>query len=151
MVISSIIHSDQSGFMPQKSTAIHLRRLFLNIQSPADNGGDRVLLSFDAHKAFDSIDWDYFWAVMRKFGFRNRLISWVQLLYCTLVAHNREGGQLSPSFKQYRGRAALCPLFALAIEPLAAMVHSNTSIQGFRYGELHEKMMYADDTMLFLW
>lgn len=39
-VISSIIHSDQFGFMPQKSTAINLCRLFLNIQSPAENAGD---------------------------------------------------------------------------------------------------------------
>lgn len=54
-VISTIIHTDQSGFMPQKSTAINLRRLFLNIQSQSDNMGDRALLSLDAHKAFDGI------------------------------------------------------------------------------------------------
>lgn len=54
-VISSIIHSDQSGFMLQKSTAINLCRLFLNLQSRSDNGGDRALLSLDACKAFDSI------------------------------------------------------------------------------------------------
>lgn len=42
-VITSIVHSDQAGFMPNKSTAVNLRRLFLHMQSPADNVGQRAL------------------------------------------------------------------------------------------------------------
>lgn len=56
-VIFSIIHSDQSGFMPKKSTAINLRRLFLNLQTQSYNVGDRALRSLDAHKAFHRIEW----------------------------------------------------------------------------------------------
>lgn len=43
--------------MPQKSMAINLCRVFINIQSKADNIDDKLLLSFVAHKAFDSIEW----------------------------------------------------------------------------------------------
>ncbi|CAJ0941249.1 unnamed protein product [Ranitomeya imitator] len=46
-VIDKLIHPDQSGFMPNKSTAINLRRLFLNMQIPADNAGKRVVVSLD--------------------------------------------------------------------------------------------------------
>ena len=108
--ISTIIHSDQSGFMPQKSTAINLRRLFLNMQSQADNMGDRALLSLDAHKAFDSVEWKYLWAVMRKFGFGEGFISWVQLLYSSPVAAIREGGRVSRTFNLHRGTRQGCPL-----------------------------------------
>lgn len=80
-VICTIIHSDQAGFMPQKSTVIILHRLFLNMQSKADNMGDIALLSLDAHKAFNSIEWTYLWAILRKFGFKEECFSWVQLLY----------------------------------------------------------------------
>lgn len=48
-VIISIMHADRSGFMPQKSTAINLRRLFLSLQSPSNNVGDRALLSLTRH------------------------------------------------------------------------------------------------------
>lgn len=54
--ISSIIHPDQFRFMPQKSTAVNLRRLFLNIQALADYRGGRALLFLDAAKAFDSVE-----------------------------------------------------------------------------------------------
>lgn len=38
-VISSLIHPDQTGFIPGKSTAINLRRLYLNLQIPSDYQG----------------------------------------------------------------------------------------------------------------
>lgn len=77
------------------------------------------------------------------------------LLYNAPVAAIREEGKVSQSFNLHRGMRQGCPLsplpFAVANEPLAALICSNTLTQGFHYGNLHEKLiMYADDTMLFL-
>lgn len=55
-VILSIIHTAQAGFLPHKCTALNLQRLFLNMQTPMDNMGQRALLCLDANKAFDSGD-----------------------------------------------------------------------------------------------
>lgn len=52
-VITSIIQSDQTGFIPGPSTSINLRRLFTNIQAKHDNVGSRVVLALDTHKAFN--------------------------------------------------------------------------------------------------
>lgn len=75
-VILSIKHADRVGFMPYKSTALNLRRLFLNMQTPLDNMGQHALLSLDANKVFNSLERQYLWAVLTKFGFGEKFIKW---------------------------------------------------------------------------
>lgn len=110
--------------------------------------GDRPLLSLDAHKAFDSIEWQFLWATMHKFGFGPIFISWVQLLYSSPMAVIREAGHVSAPFPLHRVTRQGCPLspllFAIAIEPMGPSIR-------FKYGQIHKKsMLYADDTMLLL-
>lgn len=132
-VIVSIVHSDEAEFMPNKSTEVTLRRLLLNMQSLADIVGHRALHSLDAMKAFDSIEWIYLWEVLKRFGFGERYISWVCLLYC----HPQSAIRASHIFTLGRGTRQGCPLsplFALAIEPLAIKIRDNLNIIGFCYG-----------------
>lgn len=58
-VIPSLIHSDQTGFITEMSTAINLRRLYLNLQLPFDHQGSWVICSLDAAKAFNSVEWEF--------------------------------------------------------------------------------------------
>lgn len=80
---------------------------------------------------------------MAKFGFGEVFLSLVQLRYNAPVVTIREAGRVSQPFSLYRGTrqgCLLCPLlFAIAIEPLAAMLHSNPCIGGFQHGEIQEK------------
>lgn len=140
-VISSIIHPDQSGFIPDRSTAINLHRLFLNIQSQADNVGDGALFSLDAYKAFDSIEWQYLWPTMQKFGFGPIFRSWLQMLYSSPKVLISEAGHVSTPFPLHRGTRQGCSLspllFAIAIEPMVASIRLNPIITGFKYGQIH--------------
>lgn len=97
-VITSIVHPDQAGFMPNKSTAVNLRRLHLTMQSLADNIGQRALLSLDAMKAFDSIEVEYLWGVLQRFGFRETYISRVHLLLLLSAGSYPGIGQIIPCF-----------------------------------------------------
>lgn len=45
--IDSLIHVDQRGFIPSRSAATNIHRLFLNLQIPVDNGGAGAILSLD--------------------------------------------------------------------------------------------------------
>lgn len=65
-VIADIVHADQESFMPNKSTAINLRHLYVTMQTPAENIGTRALLSLDANKVFDIVEWrwGYLWALL---------------------------------------------------------------------------------------
>ena len=153
--IHHVVHRDQSGFIPTRSTAQNLRRLFLNLQIPVDNPGDRAMFSLDAAKAFDSVEWPYLWEVLMRFGVGSTFLKWVQLLYSAPTARMRVNGELSDSFRLFRGTRQGCPLspllFALALEPLAIHVRASQDIVGFCRGPRQDTIsLYADDTLIYL-
>lgn len=58
-MVFDLVHSDQIGFMPNKNMALNLRLLYLNLQATHDLVGSRAVVSLDAAKAFDSVEWKY--------------------------------------------------------------------------------------------
>lgn len=65
-IASKLIHPDQTGFVPNRSTSMNIRRTFLNLQTPSENEGSRAVLSLDVTKTFE---WGYVWQILGKFGF----------------------------------------------------------------------------------
>lgn len=141
--ITKLINRDQSGFIPIRSAASNVRCLFLNLQLPIDNSGNRAILSLDAAKAFDSIEWDSLWNCLKRFGFGPRYLKWIQLLYSNPNAGVQIKGYISDPFLLNRGTRQGCPLsallFALAIEPLMEAIRGRTDIAGFRKGYRQRK------------
>lgn len=113
------------------------------------------MASLDAEKAFDSVEWGYLWAVLSKFGFGPRVLSWLRLIYAHPRARIRTNWILSGAFALGRGTRQGCPLspalFALALEPLDILLRADTSVKGIRIGTVEEKIfLYADDSLLYL-
>lgn len=112
-----------------------------------------VLLSLDAEKAFDRMEWGYMLYALCRFGFDDVFISWIKLLYSSPLASVRTNDTLSSYFPLQRGTRQGCPLspllFALAMEPLAI------SIWHCHQGDFQSKpgtqnSQYADDVLLFV-
>ncbi len=114
-----------------------------------------TILSLDAEKAFDRVNWNFLFATLHKFGFGNSFINWLKILYNSPIACVRTNAQTSSSFYLKRGTRQGCPLspslFAIFIEPLAAAIRQATVIKGIKCKNVEHKVsLYADDVLLFL-
>lgn len=153
-VLPSVISLDQTGFMPDRQSSHNTRRLLNILHSPSSEAPE-IVLSLDAEKAFDRVEWLYLYEVLERFGLDNNFIQWVRLLYSAPMASVLTNDTLSPSFSLQRGTRQGCPLspllFAIAIEPLALWLRSEIRFEGLtRSDTLHKVSLYADDLLLYI-
>lgn len=92
-VITALVHPDQTGFMPGRGTDINISRLFTHMDR-AQQESARVVASLDAEKAFHSVEWEFLWGVLSKFGFRSKFMTWLRMLYASPRARVRMNGTL---------------------------------------------------------
>lgn len=148
-----MIHPDQNGFIQDRQQFHNICRV-LNIINDKDRSRDNALLSMDLEKAFDRIEWQYLFEVLRKFGVKDNLLKWIRLLYSNPKADILSNGLFSVPFRLYRRTRQGCPLspllFSLAIEPLAIAICTHKKISGITLGDTdHWIALYADDIILF--
>ncbi|KAM7402819.1 hypothetical protein PAMP_018030 [Pampus punctatissimus] len=153
--LPSIIAPDQTGFMKNRYSFFNLRRLFNILYNPSTSDTPEIVLSLDAEKAFDRVEWDYLFSTLTKFGFGQKFLSWVKILYSSPMAAVRTNSNISALFNLQRGTRQGCPLspllFALAIEPLALAIRKDINIEGIIRGDLECKIsLYADDLLLYI-
>lgn len=153
-IMSTIINPDQTGFIKSRHSYHNIRRLLNILYSSSSTNTPEMVISMDAEKAFDRVEWPYLFYTLKRFGFGSKYISWVKLLYSLPLARVRTNNDYSKYFSLGRGTRQGCPLspllFAIAIEPLAAALRAS-SMQGIsRAGSVHKVCLYADDLLLFV-
>lgn len=62
-----MIHSDQTGFIPGRFSFFNVRCLMNILYSKYDSHLNVTILSDDAEKAFDPIEWNYITSVLQEF------------------------------------------------------------------------------------
>ena len=155
-VMPSIISLDQTGFMRNRHSFSNIRRLLNILFSPASKETPEVVISLDAEKAFNRVEWSYLLEVLKRFCIGSKYyISWIALLYSSPKASVSTNGMKSQYFTLSRGTRQGCPLspllFAVAIEPLSIALKSASFIKGIhRCGLKHTLSLYADDLLLFI-
>lgn len=125
------------------------------LYSPSSNDSPEVVVSLDVEKAFDHVEWDFLFFVLKKFGFGKTFTNWIQLLYSSPQASVITNQMRSQNFSLSRGTRQGCPLspllFTLTIEPLALVLKSTPSIHGIsRWGLEMNVSLYADDMLLYI-
>ena len=154
-VLPFIIKEDQTGFIKGRNSCDNVRRLLNVIQLSQNINHSAMVLSLDAEKAFDRVEWPYLFFVLEEFGLGSRFIDWVKVLYNSRTAAVLTNGLRSANFPIQRGNPQGDPLspllFAIAIEPLAEAIRQSKLISGVRVGEREHKItLYADDVLIFI-
>lgn len=125
---------DQTGFIPDRHSFFNIRHLFNIIYADCDQSNDLSVLSLDAEKAFDQLEWPYLFAAPERYDVGEQFISWLKTLYYEPCARILTNKTLSSSFRLHRGTRQGCSLsaslFILALEGLAQAIRSNPHIRG---------------------
>ena len=154
-VLPDLISVDQTGFILGRNSRNNVRRLLNLIQHSSTSKAKSLVISLDAEKAFDRIEWPYLLGVLSKFNLGDNFIKWISLLYAAPRASVITNGLKSFPFSVRRGTRQGCPasplLFALAMEPLAEAIRSDPLVIGIQVGPTcHKISLYCDDVLLYL-
>ncbi|XP_035478463.2 uncharacterized protein LOC118299115 [Scophthalmus maximus] len=152
--LSTIVSEEQTVFIKGCQLFYNVRILLNIIYSKSTTTVPELVISVDAEKVFDRVEWDLL-AVLNKFGMGTLFNSWIRLLYTAPQASITTSGIQSSFFTLSHGTRQGCPLspllFALAIEPLSIYLRSSPIFTGISRSDMVFKLSpYADDLLLYV-
>ena len=113
------------------------------------------IVTVDIEKAFDSLSHSFLLVCLKKYGYGNAFIKWVEMLLECQESCIINGGNTTKYFKLQKGARQGDPisayLFILCLEIVFILIKANKRVKGikiFEHTYLHSA--YADDTTFFL-
>lgn len=153
--VGEIVEEDKAGFIRGRQTHNNIRRTLHVIDQATKDKESTLLVSIDAEKAFDCVNWEFLYKVLERFGFNNKSIQCIKTLYQEPTARIKINGSLTDKIRLQRSTRQGCCLsptpFALFIEPLAQAVRQNQEIRGVTVNGIEQKIgLFADDVIVYL-
>ena len=153
-VLHKLIAGDQTGSIRGRYIGTNLRTVEDVIQYCESDKLSGILMALDFQNAFNTVEHNFMYDVLRKFNFGNNFVSWIKLLHKGAELSVINNGYTSSWFQPSRGLQQGCPasalLFALAVEIMAIKLRAMT-IKGIEIAGREFKIsQYCDDTTLFV-
>jgi hypothetical protein len=161
-VLSTIISSSQSAFIPSKLTIDNILATYETMHTMQTRMWSKVGymgLKLDMSKAYDRVEWNFLEAMMSKLGFDARWIRLVMVcvrsISYSVVVNGKPVGNIKPTRGIKQGDPISPYLLLLCAESLSSLIQHAvnigvltwvpTSIRGSRLNHL----FFTDDSMIF--
>ena len=153
--IANVINPDQSGFVSGRYIGESIRFVEDIIEKFDREDKEGIILQLDFEKAFDSVEWEFMFEVLRKFNLGDEFISLVKCCYTNMFSCVSNNGFTTNWFELFRGVRQGCPLscilFILCVEIMSNRIRNNINIRGLNIGHsIHKLKQFADDCTCFL-
>ena len=154
-VLPCLISAQQTAYVQNRNIG-ESRRLISDIIEIANTRQmEGFLATMDVEKAFDSLDHKFLVSVLKRIGFGQNFISWIEIILKNQESCVINGGTTTKYFKLNRGTRQGDPisayLFILAFEILFLLIKENPHIKGLNiFDHCYLYSAYADDTTFFL-
>jgi hypothetical protein len=161
--LGKVINADQNGFVLGRAMAdnINLARAILQqaTDPQAEDAHQGALVLVDFRKAYDSIDREFVWHVLREFEYPDGFIQLLQRLHKGTSASFLVNGELSQRFPIVTGIRQGCPLapllFLIAAEALKHSIDQDPRISGIELrgrhaAHRHVFSAFVDDSLVYL-
>ena len=149
-VIHNLISVDQTAYVKGRFIGESIRVINNLIEHIDREDEEGILFSTDIEKAFDSVDHNFLFATLKRYGFGTEFVNFIKTLLFDAQSCVINNGYTTDYFKLERGTRQGDPLsaylFILVFEVLLIQVREDIDIKGFTVNDVELKLScYADD------
>ena len=122
-VINKLVNENESSYVKGRFIGINARTILDIFEYNEENNKDGILLFLDFQKAFDSIEWNFMFGVLKKYNFGENFITWIKLMYINPIFRVKNKGYISKTCSMEKGIRQGCQasaiIFILVAEVMA--------------------------------
>ena len=153
-VLDDIISSDQKGFLKDRKIAANIRKVYDLMNNMEAEGKEALIFSINFRKCFDMIEFDVIYKSLDFFGFGEKIINLIKLLYTGFTVSVQNNGNFLNEIRiecsVHQGGPNSMYLFLLCAEVLAIELRKNPDISGLFVKQIEYLLsQYADDMDMF--
>ena len=154
-VLPCLISAQQTAYVKNRNIGESGRLISDIIEIANTRKMEGFLVTMDVEKAFDSLDHTFLISVLKRFGFGQNFVSWIEIILKNQESCVINGGTTTKYFKLNRGACQGDPisayLFILAFEILFLLIKENPHIKGLTiFDHCYLYSTHADSTTSFL-
>ena len=135
-VIHSLISYDETAYIKGRYIGESVRLIDDLLRYAEDKNIDGILFAADIEKAFDSVDHNFMFPALKRFGFGNDFVQWIKTIFkksqSCVMNNGTSTGYFNLERRAKQGYPLSPYLFILALESLFIQIRSHSSIKGFR-------------------